>query len=82
MRGRYHFSDQADLAGWARHLLRTHFLNVGHGDCTIIEYRYVRNPIYLAVAAVVFGQAVLFGDWLLFAYGALFCLVCHLFVVG
>ena len=26
-------------------------------------YRYVRNPIYVAVAAVIFGQAVLFGDW-------------------
>ena len=45
-------------------------------------YRYVRNPMYVAVAAVIFGQAVLFGDWRLFAYGALFCLVCHLFVVG
>ena len=39
-------------------------------------YRYVRNPIYVAVAAVIFGQAVLFGDWRLFAYGAVFCLVC------
>jgi hypothetical protein len=36
----------------------------------------------VAVAAVIFGQAVLFGDWRLFAYGAVFCLVCHLFVVG
>ena len=45
-------------------------------------YRYVRNPIYVAVAAVIFGQAVLFGDWRLLAYGAVFCLVCHLFVVG
>ena len=45
-------------------------------------YRYVRNPISVAVAAVIFGQAVLFGDWRLFAYGAVFCLVCHLFVVG
>jgi protein-S-isoprenylcysteine O-methyltransferase Ste14 len=45
-------------------------------------YRYVRNPIYVAVAAVIFGQAVLFGDWRLFAYGAVFCLVCYLFVVG
>ena len=40
-------------------------------------YRYVRNPIYVAVAAVIFGQAVLFGDWRLFAYGAVFCLVCR-----
>ena len=45
-------------------------------------YRYVRNPIYVAVAAVIFGQAVLFGDWWLFAYGAVLWLVCHLFVVG
>ena len=45
-------------------------------------YRYVRNPIYVAVAAVVFGQALLFGDRQLFAYGAVVCLVCHLFVVG
>ena len=45
-------------------------------------YRYVRNPIYAAVAAVIFGQAALFGDWRLFAYGAVFLLVCHLFVVG
>ena len=29
-------------------------------------YRYVRNPIYVAVTAVIFGQAVLFGDWRLF----------------
>ena len=39
-------------------------------------YRYVRNPIYVAVTAVIFGQAVLFGDWRLFAYGAVFWLVC------
>jgi protein-S-isoprenylcysteine O-methyltransferase Ste14 len=45
-------------------------------------YRYVRNPMYVAVATVIFGQAVVFGDWPLFADGALFCLVCHLFVVG
>ena len=45
-------------------------------------YRYVRNPIYVAVAAVIFGQAVLFGDWRLFAYGGVLWLACHLFVVG
>ena len=44
-------------------------------------YRYVRNPMYVAVAAVIFGQAILFGDWRLLAYGAL-CLFFHLFVVG
>nr|WP_321576619.1 isoprenylcysteine carboxylmethyltransferase family protein [Bradyrhizobium barranii] len=45
-------------------------------------YRYVRNPIYVAVAAVIFGQALLFGDWGLFAYGAVVWLAFHLFVVG
>jgi len=31
----------------------------------------VRNPIYIAVVAVIFGQALLFGDWRLLWYGAL-----------
>jgi protein-S-isoprenylcysteine O-methyltransferase Ste14 len=33
-------------------------------------YRYVRNPMYLAVIAVVLGQALLFGQPLLFVYTA------------
>jgi protein-S-isoprenylcysteine O-methyltransferase Ste14 len=45
-------------------------------------YRYVRNPIYVAVVAVILGQAVLFGDWRLIVYGALFWLACHVFVVA
>src|SRR5262245_28830103 len=45
-------------------------------------YRYVRNPMYVAVLAVILGQALLFGDWRLILYGALFWLVCHLFVVA
>jgi protein-S-isoprenylcysteine O-methyltransferase Ste14 len=44
-------------------------------------YRYVRNPIYIAVVAVIFGQAILFGDGRLLWYGALFWLFCHVFVV-
>ena len=44
-------------------------------------YCYVRNPMYLSVAALVFGQAVLLGDWRIALYGAVFALVCHLFVV-
>jgi protein-S-isoprenylcysteine O-methyltransferase Ste14 len=44
-------------------------------------YRYVRNPIYIAVVAVIFGQALLFGDWRLLWYGALLWLAFHLFVV-
>ena len=34
-------------------------------------YRYVRNPIYVAVVAIILGQAVLMGDWRLIVYGAL-----------
>jgi protein-S-isoprenylcysteine O-methyltransferase Ste14 len=45
-------------------------------------YRHVRNPIYVAVVAIILGQAVLFGDWRLLVYGAVFWLVCHLFVVA
>ena len=44
-------------------------------------YRYVRNPIYIAVVAVIFGQALLFGDWDLLWYGALLWLFFHVAVV-
>ena len=45
-------------------------------------YRYVRNPMYIAVVAVIFGQGLLFGDLRLLIYGALFWLACHIFVVA
>ncbi len=35
-------------------------------------YRYVRNPMYLAVAALILGQAAILGSWLLVAYAAVF----------
>jgi protein-S-isoprenylcysteine O-methyltransferase Ste14 len=44
-------------------------------------YRYVRNPIYVAVVAIILGQALLFGAWSLVLLGAGFWLACHLFVV-
>ena len=44
-------------------------------------YRYVRNPMYLAVAAVIVGQGLLFGDVLVLAYGLLVCFGFHLFVL-
>src|SRR5260370_35298193 len=34
-------------------------------------YRYVRNPIYVAVVAVILGQAALFANGALPGYGAL-----------
>src|SRR5260370_25163038 len=45
-------------------------------------YRYVRNPIYIAVVAIILGQAVLMGDWPLIVYGALLWLAFHVFVVA
>ena len=32
-------------------------------------YRYVRNPMYVAVAALIFGQAILFASWGVALYG-------------
>ena len=45
-------------------------------------YRHVRNPIYVALVAVILGQAVLFGDQRLLVYGVLVWLAFHAFVVG
>jgi len=35
-------------------------------------YRYVRNPMYLAVAAVILGQAAVLGRWVLVGYALVF----------
>ena len=35
-------------------------------------YRYVRNPMYLAVAALILGQAAVLGRWVLVAYALAF----------
>ncbi|MDD9941979.1 MAG: isoprenylcysteine carboxylmethyltransferase family protein [Myxococcales bacterium] len=45
-------------------------------------YRYVRNPIYVAVVAIILGQAVLMGDWRLVVYGALLWIFFHVWVVA
>ena len=45
-------------------------------------YRYVRNPMYVAIVAVILGQAFLLGDQRLIAYGALIWLAFHAFVVS
>jgi protein-S-isoprenylcysteine O-methyltransferase Ste14 len=44
-------------------------------------YRYVRNPMYLAVLSVGFGQALLFGSRTLVWYAAVVGLAFHLFVL-
>src|SRR5512133_10843 len=43
-------------------------------------YRYVRNPMYLAVAATIVGQALLLGQPVLLAYAAAFLAVVAAFV--
>ena len=44
-------------------------------------YRYVRNPIYITVVAVILGQALFLGDRDLLWYGALVWLFFHVWVV-
>ena len=57
---------------------------VDHPKALVVTglYRYVRNPMYVAVVSVIFGQALLFGDQRLLIYGALFWLACHVFVIA
>lgn len=43
-------------------------------------YRYVRNPMYLAVISLIAGQGLLFGSVALLAYALVFGLTTHLFV--
>jgi protein-S-isoprenylcysteine O-methyltransferase Ste14 len=45
-------------------------------------YRYVRNPMYLAVAALIVGQALLLGQAGLLAYAAVFGVTVASFVHG
>lgn len=45
-------------------------------------YRYVRNPMYLAVTGAIVGQALLFGQLSLLAYAAVFLVVTAAFVRG
>ena len=44
-------------------------------------YRRVRNPMYVAVVALILGQAALFPDFRLLAYAAAVWLGFHLFVL-
>jgi len=43
-------------------------------------YRYVRNPIYLAVAATIIGQALMLGQPILLPYAAAFAVAVAAFV--
>src|SRR5580658_9779743 len=44
-------------------------------------YRYVRNPMYVAVLITILGQGLIFGNVTLLEYGGLAWLVAHLFVL-
>jgi len=44
-------------------------------------YRRVRNPMYVAVLAIILGQALLLGSVALLEYGAFVWLMFHLFVL-
>jgi protein-S-isoprenylcysteine O-methyltransferase Ste14 len=44
-------------------------------------YQWVRNPMYLAVLAIISGQAILFRSVALLGYALLVWIIVHLFVV-
>src|SRR5882724_6523705 len=45
-------------------------------------YRYVRNPMYVAVVSIILGQGLLFGNVRVLEYGALAWLLAHVFVLA
>jgi len=45
-------------------------------------YRYVRNPMYLAVSSIILGQVVLFASWWLLGYLLVVLLAVVVFVRG
>lgn len=44
-------------------------------------YRYVRNPMYVAVVSIILGQALLLGNSSLLGYAAIVWLLFHVFVL-
>ena len=46
------------------------------------SYRFVRNPMYVAVVSLILGQGLLFGNLAVLAYGAAIWLIVHLFVIS
>lgn len=46
------------------------------------SYRFVRNPMYLAVISIVLGQALLFANVWVLAYLAVTWTAVHLFILG
>lgn len=46
------------------------------------SYRFVRNPMYVAVVSLILGQALLFGNWVVLGYGGVVWLTVHAFVMA
>jgi protein-S-isoprenylcysteine O-methyltransferase Ste14 len=44
-------------------------------------YRYVRNPMYVAVVSLIVGQGLLLGNLRVLGYGLVVWLACHVFVL-
>ena len=44
-------------------------------------YRYVRNPMYVGVASIIFGQALYFRNIRVLEYGVVISLAFHLFIL-
>ena len=65
-------------------LLRPLRALVGQEPSALVKrgpYRFTRNPMYVGVLLMVFGQAVLFRSAALAVYGAVLWLVFHVFIV-
>jgi protein-S-isoprenylcysteine O-methyltransferase Ste14 len=45
------------------------------------SYRYVRNPMYVAVVSLILGQGLIFGDIGILVYGICVWLTMHIFVL-
>jgi len=80
------------LAGLALYLIcLAGFVRHGHGTPSPTDpprrlvvrgpYRYSRNPMYLAVLSMVFGEAACFGSLPLGLYAAILTLAFHVFVI-
>ncbi|MEO6396566.1 MAG: isoprenylcysteine carboxylmethyltransferase family protein [Devosia sp.] len=46
------------------------------------SYRFVRNPMYVAVVSLILGQALVFGNPIVLAWGIVVWLTVHLFVLS
>jgi protein-S-isoprenylcysteine O-methyltransferase Ste14 len=57
---------------------------IGRGPRTLVSrsvYSYSRNPMYVGVLTVVFGEALLFGSWAFFFYACALCIWFHVVVL-